>query len=81
MIDSEDLQLMREMSSKIAKIEFWMEDLMGAKPEQCLVGKSVVLFPVIDFLALCDLIGGKWGAWAADVRVQRAAIQKSYDER
>ncbi len=81
MTDPDDLKLMRELNSKLSKVEAWMEDIMGAKPEQCLVGKSVVLFPVIDFLQLCELVGGKWGRWAADVRVQRAEIQKSYDER
>lgn len=81
MTEPDDLKLMRELNQKIADIEFWMEDIMGGKPDQCHVGKSVVLFPVIDFLKLCDLVGGKWGRWAIETRKKREEIQRSYDER
>jgi hypothetical protein len=59
----------------------FIERKMGAPPEKCIVGKSVDLRIETDVLELCDIVGGRWGEWAKQVRESRAKIQECYDKR
>jgi hypothetical protein len=62
-------------------LDSFIEIKMGGPPDKCNVGKSVDLRITVDVLELCDLVGGRWKAWANAVRDSRAEIQLGYNKR